>query len=260
MKLSSAALVIAATSLGLALSACGGDADAGGESKTLRIATSGTFKPITFSEGGKLTGFDVELGTKIAEKMGMKAEFTSGQLSGLLPGLNAGKFDAVMSGLIMTDQRKAAITFSQPYLQDGAVAVVKTSNNSVTDLTKLSGLTVGAIGGSGTETDVKKLGGFKELKSYPSAPEGFADVAAGRIDVWATGGIAAKDYIKTAPNGSQLKTVGELYSVRPAGVGLPKKDTELKPKVDKAIDELWADGTIEALQKKWFGYTIPRPQ
>ena len=139
---------------------------------------------------------------------------------------------------------------------DGAVAVVKADDTKVKDVSLLKGLTVGAIGGSGTEADIKRLGGYEELKAYPGGPEGFADVAAGRIDVFATGQIAAKEYIATAPDGAELKIVGELYSPRPSAIGLPKKDDGMKAKIDPIIKGFWTDGTIESLQKKWFGYTI----
>jgi ABC-type amino acid transport substrate-binding protein len=259
---SKAAVAAALAALALAASGCSAGSTASADTapkEKFTIATSGTFRPITFSEGGKLTGFDIEVGTLIADKLGMEAEFVEGQLAGLLPGLNSGKFDAVMSGLTMTEPRKQSITFSTPYLADGAVAVVKKDNTSVEQVSKLDGFTVGAIGGSGTESDVKAVGGFTELKAYPGAPEGFADVAAGRIDVFATGRIAAENFMKNSPLAAELKIVGDVYGTKPAGVGLPKADTEMKPKVDKIIEDLKADGTLEKLNQKWFGFTVEIP-
>ncbi|GGK42042.1 transporter substrate-binding domain-containing protein [Nocardia camponoti] len=247
--------------LSLVATACGdSDESASGKPK-LVIATSGTFRPITFSDGGKLTGYDIEAGTEIAKRAGYDVEFVSGQLSGLLPGLNAGKFDAVMSGLTMTDQRKQSITFSEPYLADGTVAVVKADNTKVKDITQLSGLNVGVIGGSATQTVVQKVGGYAELKEYPGAPEGFADVAAGRVEVFAAGRIAAEDFVKNSPKGSEVKIVGNVHAMMPAGVGLPKEDKAgLKAKFDAAIAAMWSDGTLKRLQEKWFGHPIDLPK
>ncbi|KQN88966.1 transporter substrate-binding domain-containing protein [Arthrobacter sp. Leaf69] len=258
---SKAALVAALAALALSATGCSASSGAAANSPSkekFTIATSGTFRPVTFSDGGKLTGFDIEVGTLIAEKLGMQAEFVEGQLTGLLPGLNSGKFDAVMSGLIMTDARKQSVTFSTPYLADGTVAVVS-KNSTVPDVTKLAGLKAGAIGGSGTETDVKAIGGFSELKAYPGANEGFSDVAAGRIDVFATTRIAAEDFLKNSPTASGLKIVGDVHGIKTAGVALPKNDTEMKPKVDKIITELKADGTLEKLNQKWFGFSVEIP-
>lgn len=257
------ALAAAVAAITLVATACAGSSSAsteGTDKEKFIIATSGTFRPITFTDNSELTGFDIEVGSLIADKLGMEAEFVEGQLSGLLPGLNAGKFDAVMSGLTMTEERKQSITFSAPYLADGAVAVVSKTNTTVQDVSQLDGFVVGVIGGSGTEADVKDLGGFTELKAYPGAPEGFADVAAGRIDVFATGRIAAENFMKNSPLAADLKIVGDVYGTKPAGVGLPKDDTEMKPKVDKIIEELKADGTLEELNQKWFGFIVSIPE
>lgn len=269
-RFSTIAFTTTSATLLFALSACGGTAEgnssasatgtsdlAGGDG-VLTIATSGTFRPITFSEGGELTGYDIEVGTRIAEELGLEVEFVSGQLSGLLPGMNAGKYDAVMSGLTMTDERKNAITFSEPYLADGTVAVTTADNTEVTGITDMSGQKVGVIGGSGTEDDVTALGGYDELAAYPGAPEGFADVTAGRIDIFATGRIATEDYMVNAPDGDQIKINGDVYGMKPAAVGLPKDDTELKPKIDAIINEMWDDGSLQELQQEWFGFTIDR--
>ncbi|MGS2810461.1 transporter substrate-binding domain-containing protein [Nocardia sp. MW-W600-9] len=247
--------------LSLVATACGGaDEPASGKPK-LVFATSGTFRPITFSEAGELTGYDIEVGKEITQRAGYDVEFVSGQLSGLLPGLNAGKFDAVMSGLTMTDQRKQSITFSEPYLADGTVAVVTAGNTAVKEITQLGGLVVGVIGGSATQTVIEKVGGYAELKEYPGAPEGFADVAAGRVDVFAAGRIAAEDFIKNSPKGAELKIVGQVHAMMPAGVGLPKDDKAgLKTKFDAAIAAMWTDGTLQRLQQKWFGHPIDLPK
>ena len=269
-RISAIALAATSAALMLALSACSGAGEndsaaaapavselAGGDG-VLTIATSGTFRPITFSEGGELTGYDIEVGTRIAKELGLEVEFVSGQLSGLLPGLNAGRYDAVMSGLTMTEERKKAITFSEPYLADGAVAATAVGNTEVSGVTELTGMNVGVIGGSGTEDDIVALGGYDNLTAYPSAPEGFADVGAERIDLFAVGRIATEDYIKNAPNGDQIRIAGDVYGIKPAGIGLPADDTELKPLIDDIIDEMWDDGSLQELQQKWFGFTIDR--
>lgn len=266
-----AGTVAALTLVMVSLAACGsngdssaptdGDTEAPQEVETLTIATSGTFRPITFSEGADLVGYDIEVGNEIASRTGYEMEWVSGQLSGLLPGLNGGKFDVVMSGLTMTDERRESITFTEPYMADGTVAVVLKDSDGIDDITNIDGYVVGVIGGSGTQSHVESIGGYAELRQYPGAPEGFTDVAAGRIDAFAAGRIAAEDYIANTPDGESLEIVGELFGMMPAGVGLPKDDpNELKPLFDEAIAEMWADGTLHELQEKWFGREIVLPE
>lgn len=225
----------------------------------LVIATSGNFRPVTFmNEQSQLAGLDIDLGNMIAEKLGVKAEFVPGNISGLIPGLVSGKFDLVMSGLLATDERKKSIDFSIPYGTDGTIAVTLKDNTKVEDVTKLSGLVVGVIGGSGTHSVVKEIGGFKELKEYPGNAEAFTDLKAGRIDVYAVGNIAANDYIKNDKSDKPLKLVGKLTGVKPMGVGIRKNEPELKAIIDKLIEEKLKDGTIDQLATKWVGAPLPK--
>ncbi|MFC4776727.1 substrate-binding periplasmic protein [Paenibacillus sp. GCM10023252] len=220
----------------------------------LVIATSGNYRPITFmNEQGKLDGLDIELGTMIAEELGVEVEFVPGNLAGLIPGLTSGKFDLVMSGLLATDERKKSIDFSAPYGQDGVIAVTKEGDAKVTDVSKLDGLVVGVIGGSGTHTVVQGIGGYKELKEYPGNAEAFTDLKAGRMDVYATGNIASTDYIKNDKSNEKLKLVGEVYAIKEMGIGLRKEESELRAFLDEFIETKKSDGTIDKLAVKWIG-------
>ncbi|AJY75692.1 substrate-binding periplasmic protein [Paenibacillus beijingensis] len=224
----------------------------------LIIATSGNYRPITFmNEQGKLDGLDIELGTMLAEKLGVEVEFVPGNLSGLIPGLTAGKFDLVMSGLLATDQRKKSIDFSEKYGQDGVIAVVKETNTTATDVSKLEGLVVGVIGGSGSHTVVQGIGGYKELKEYPGNAEAFTDLKAGRIDVYALGKIAAADFIKNDKGKDRLKIIGNVYATKEMGIGLRKDEPELKAVLDEFVQEKIKDGTVDNLANKWIGGAFP---
>jgi ABC-type amino acid transport substrate-binding protein len=225
----------------------------------LIIATSGNFRPITFmNEQSQVAGLDIDIGNMIAEKLGVKAEFVPGNIAGLIPGLIAGKFDLVMSGLTATDERKKMIDFSIPYGKDGTIAATLQDNNKVADVTKLGGLVVGVIGGSGTHSVIKEIGGYKELKEYPGNAEAFTDLKAGRIDTYAVGNIAAKDYIKNDKSDKPLKLVGDVAAIKPMGVGIKKGEDELKAIIDALIEEKLKDGTIDKLAIKWVGAPLPK--
>ncbi|CAN7370380.1 transporter substrate-binding domain-containing protein [Paenibacillus sp. LjRoot56] len=225
----------------------------------LVIGTSGNFRPMTFmNEQSQITGLDIDIGTMIAEKLGVKIEFVPGNIAGLIPGLVAGKFDLVMSALSETDERKKSIDFSIPYGKDGTVAVTLKDTTKVEDVTKLSGLITGVIGGSATHTVIKEFGGFKELKEYPGNAEAFTDLKAGRIDLYAVGNIAANDYIKNDKSDKPLKLVGNVAAVKNMGVGMRKNEPELKAIIDSLIDEKMKDGTIDKLATKWVGAPLPK--
>lgn len=225
----------------------------------LIIGTSGNFRPMTFmNEDSEIAGFDIEIGTMIAEKLGVEVEFVPGNIGGLIPGLVAGKFDLVMSALSETEERKKSIDFSIPYGKDGTIAAVLKDNTTVTDVSKLEGLVTGVIGGSGTHTAIKEIGGYKELKEYPGNAEAFTDLKAGRIDVYAVGNIAANDYVKNDKSDKPLKLVGEVTAIKNMGVGMRKNEPELKAMIDALIEEKLKDGTIDQLAMKWIGNPLPK--
>ncbi|WP_419871881.1 substrate-binding periplasmic protein [Candidatus Pristimantibacillus sp. PTI5] len=225
----------------------------------LIIGTSGNFRPMTFmNEKSEIAGFDIEIGTMIAEKLGVEIEFVPGNIGGLIPGLVAGKFDLVMSALSETEERKKSIDFSIPYGKDGTIAAVLKDNATVTDVNKLEGLVTGVIGGSGTHTAIKEIGGYKELKEYPGNAEAFTDLKAGRIDVYAVGNIAANDYVKNDNSNKPLKLVGEVAAIKNMGVGMRKNEPELKAVIDALIEEKLKDGTIDQLAMKWIGNVLPK--
>lgn len=245
----------------LALSACSGGATASvGPSaapETLVVGTTGMYKPMNFTADGTLQGYDIDWANAIGEELGMNVEFAEGQLTGLLTGLQSDKYDVVMSSLTITDERKQSIDFSVPYVADGVIATALESNEKVTDITNLDGLTVGITGGSGYMSAIQTIGGYTDLKEYPGAAEAFADLKAGRIDVYAVGRIPANDFIRSDTDASNpVILAGDPLQLLPAGVGVKKGNTELVEEIDAAITALKADGTYDALAKKWFGFTI----
>ncbi|MNI12287.1 Glutamine-binding periplasmic protein precursor [compost metagenome] len=203
-------------------------------------------------------GYDIDWGNAIAKELGVKAEFVTGEFAGLIPGLIAKKFDIVMGGVNITDERKKSIDFSVPYSQDGVVAVIKKGSNAVTDVKELSGKVVGANSGSAFEAAVKTIGGYKELKPYPGAPQSFADLIAGRVDVVAIGKISAIDYINNAPIGKDLEIVGNPYDIKEVGVAIRQQSPELKAAIDKAIEAKKKDGTYNQFTTKHFGFTFDK--
>ncbi|WP_372631314.1 transporter substrate-binding domain-containing protein [Cohnella sp.] len=216
------------------------------------IGTTGTFRPMTFmNEKGELDGVDIEIAKTIAEKMGVEAEFVTGNLAGLIPGLNADKYDVVMFSTTMNEDRKQVIDFSEKYASLGTIAVVRENDDRVKDVTDLDGFVVGVIGGSGSQTAAMEIGGYKELKEYPGHAEAISDLKSERIDVYVAGSIAAYDFIQNDTGDKKLKVVGELYKELDIGVGIRKNDAELKAFIDSVILEMKEGGRLGMLLDKW---------
>jgi cystine transport system substrate-binding protein len=106
----------------------------------LKIGTEGTYPPFTYHDAsGKLVGFDVEIGREIAKRVGVKAEFVEGKWDGLIAGLGAKRYDAVINQVSITPERKAKFDFSEPYISSKAVLIVNSNNTAIKSFDDLKG-------------------------------------------------------------------------------------------------------------------------
>ncbi len=109
-------------------------------SGVFRIGTEGTYAPFTYhDESGKLTGFDVEIGTQIAQRIGVKPQFVEGKWDGLIAGLDVNRYDAVINEVAVTDARKAKYDFSDPYITSHAALIVRSDNTTIKNFDDLKG-------------------------------------------------------------------------------------------------------------------------
>lgn len=264
-----ALVILFMISLMASISACGAKSDSTQDAKNdtlakikkdgkIVIGTTGNFRPYTYMDSNnQLVGYDIEWGNMIAKELGVKAEFITGQFAGLIPGLIANKFDVLMSGANITEERKQSIDFSASYSQDGAVAVIKKGTNAVKDITEIKGKVVGVNAGSAFEAAVKRIGGYKDLKTYPGVAESLTDLVAGRVDVVAIGVVSAGEYMKNSPSGKDIEMVGKTFEVKDVGVGMRKND-ELKKEIDRIIEMKKKDGTYNKLTQQYFGLTFDK--
>jgi octopine/nopaline transport system substrate-binding protein len=263
----------------------GGAAHADGKQwTTIRIATEGAFRPWNFTEAdGKLNGFEIDLYRDLCARMKVTCEISAQSFDGIIPALNAGKFDAIMAGMSATAKREEVIAFSAPYGSTGQTFAVLKSG-PVTALPEqgrvfslesdeagalkaidalkpaLKGKVIGVQAASIAATFIDKyLKGVVETREYKTTEQHDLDLAAGRVDLIMASmaylsGVAAK------PDFADLAIVGPRFQGgilgRGSSVGLRKSDPELKTMFDTAITAAKADATIEKLSQKWFGFDV----
>ena len=214
----------------------------------LRVGTDATFPPMEFTENGKRTGFDIDMVEAIAKKLGKQVEWVDIDFKGLIPGLVSHRFDMAVSAIYITDARKKVVDFTEPYYAGGLVAMVK-DGSSIQKLADLDGKKVTV------QVGTKSVGYLQE--HYPKVQrveveknqEMFNLVDIGRADAAVTGKPAAYQYVRTRPG---LKVLPEQLTTEEYGMALRKDEPELTKAVDKAIEQLKADGTYAAIVKKWF--------
>jgi len=224
---------------------------------TLKIALEGTYPPFNFKDKDqKLTGFEVELGAALAQKLKLKPEFITGEWSGLLAGLQGGKFDVVMNQVSITDKRKEVFDFSQPYTISSAQLIVrKNEKRSFKSLADLAGKKMGVTQGSNYAEMVKTQGGI-ESKFYPSAPEIFQDLATGRIDAGINDSLLIPFAIKEAK--LPLKAGAAVGSATQMGIPFAKGNPKFKVALDGALNALHKDGSFKKISVKWFGIDVSK--
>jgi octopine/nopaline transport system substrate-binding protein len=269
--------------LGTAL-AIGG---AAAQEKTIKIATEGAYAPWNFTgAGGKLEGFEIDLANDLCARMKVKCEIVAQDWDGIIPSLTAKKYDAIMAGMSITDERKKTIDFAGPYANSpNGFLVAKNSDlakmpgtgqafnlgtqqaaaeKAINDLKPvLKGKTIGVQTSTIHSNFADKyLKGTVEIREYKTTEAHDLDLAAGRIDAVladSTNIIGTldkpefKDYTMVGPS-----ITGGLLGAG-VGVGLRKGETELKKSFDEAIQAAIKDGTIKKLSEKWFKIdTTPR--
>ncbi|BAI75039.1 octopine/nopaline transport system substrate-binding protein (plasmid) [Azospirillum sp. B510] len=272
-------LILASTLLIAAVSATVTGAAAQTKPTAITIATEGAYEPWNFTTaGGKLDGLEIDLANDLCARMSVKCTIVAQDWDGLIPALNARKFDAIMASMIVTEKRLAVIGFSEPYAPTAAALMVEKTG----PLAKLPGTgTTIDLGGDpakvsaeiapiaaqlkgkaiGTQTATsntafldKYLKDSVTIREYKTTEQHDLDLQAGRID----GVIAQKSSLTALLTKPDYKDytlagptfVGDVFG-KGIAVGLRKDDAVLKEMFDKAIQAAKADGTIEKLAQKW---------
>ncbi len=248
------------------------------------IATEGAFPPYNLTKAdGTLDGYEIELSKILCDHMKVECTVIAQSFDGMIPALNAGKFDAIMAGMSATEKRKEVIDFSMSYGSTGqAFATLKggdletlpmkgelfslASNEAgarkaVDELKPLiEGKTIGVQTASIAARFIDEyLKDVVEVREYKTTEQHDLDLVAGRVDFV----MASMGYLKTTvekPANSDMVITGPRFQGGFLGagssVGLRKSDPELKALFDDAIAAAKSDGTIKRLSEKWFGFDL----
>ena len=216
----------------------------------IRVASLGDAKPYTFTdENGEFTGFDVELFTDVAERIGIDdVVFTGQDFSGLLAAVANGQFDVGVAAIGITDERKETVDFSEGYLA-GYLTVMSSPAANISDEADLAGKRLGVVQGTLQEAYAVKNFTDTELVRFPDNNAAISAVNSGSIDAHFLDYEAAKEY--SAQYG--LENAIDIPSFdAPAGFAIAKGNDEFKAALDEALAAAMEDGTWKELYQKWF--------
>ncbi|WP_410012393.1 substrate-binding periplasmic protein [Sodalis sp. C49] len=226
----------------------------------LRVGADPSYRPISFVDpSGKLIGFDADFAAALGQHMGVPVSYEGMAWDGIIPALQGGKIDAI-TNLVISDERKKVVAFSQPIMTQTIVAVVRAdSQHPQATAADLPGLKVGVMVNTAAATALQGMKGVTPA-TYNTVVDAYNDLMLGRIDVVAVESVNGT-YIAASQYAGKLKVVPKPLTddVKLNGVALRKQDTDGLAQVNAAIDKMKSDGTLAAIATKWFGNTLNVP-
>lgn len=230
------------------------------QAETLKIGVEAMYPPFESKDAsGKLVGFDIELGEAVCAKMQVKCEWVESSFDGLIPALNARKFDFINSAMNITEPRQRVINFTVPIYDVPSQLIAHKDAKIGLTADSLKDVTVGVLQGSAQESFAKKHWQAKGVKvvSYQNQDQVYADLASKRIQAALQKTPSARATFLDKPEGKDFKLV-DGFADDPSvlgvgtGFGVRKEDKALKERLDTAIEALKKEGFISELSKKYF--------
>lgn len=232
----------------------GGDLNAIKKRGYITVAMEGNWKPFTYhDENNDLVGFDVEVAKYIADYIGVDVNYIEGSWDGLLAGVEAGRYDMMVNGCDVTEERAKSYDFSDAYAFDKVVVMTNKENEEITkenDLKdKTTANTISSTYAIIAENFGAKVEGVDDFNATIEL------LNSGRIDATLNAEVAYLDYISTYPD-ADVKVACYTSTVFDIAIPMKKGSSDLVKVVNEAIASAHADGTLKQLSEKYFGIDI----
>ena len=220
----------------------------------LVVGTEGTYKPNSYhDESGALVGFDVEVARKVAEKLGVEAEFMEAEWDSLFAAMDSGRVDTVINEVEYNEERALKYDFSQPYTYIRGALMVKGDNEEIKSFEDLKGKKAAQNLTSSWGRMAEEYGA--ELVGVDTVSQCVDLLLSGRADATLNVETAFADYLKSNSN-ADVKVVAKTESASSSRVPVRKGNEDLLKAIDKALEELRASGELAALSEKYFGMDV----
>lgn len=227
------------------------------QAEPLRIATEGAYPPFNFVDAsGVLQGFDVDIARALCDEMQVECEITAQAWDGIIPGLNAGRYDAIVASMSITPARLEAVNFTQPYYQAGAVLVAPVDSDIMPEAEAMAGRVIGVQRASTYANLIDQRFPQASVRLYDTVENHNLDLIAGRLD----GVIAQRIFMSNwleSDDGAGFEMKGEAM-LDPdilglgAGVAVRKDDTDLLERLNAALDAIMDNGTYAEINDRYF--------
>lgn len=223
-----------------------------GTGEKIVVATDTSFPPFEYvdPDTNKYTGFDIELIYAIAEAVGLQVDLKPMEFKAIIPGLQTGSIDVGIAGMTITDERKKAVLFSDPYFQAGLVIAVSPDKKGIKTKDDLKGKTIAVKLGTTSEKLARQIEGAK-VKTFDNGNDVYLEVIHGGADALIEDLPVIKHYI--AKNPGKLVVVSEPMTGDYYGIAVTKSKPELLTKINEGLRKVKESGKYDEIYKKYFG-------
>jgi polar amino acid transport system substrate-binding protein len=207
----------------------------------------GTYPPFSFyTDKNELVGFDVDVAHEVAKRLGVKVKIVTKDWSSIIQGLRSGDYDGILASMAVTEERMKLVAFSVPYYYSGAQLMVR-SDASFKSVTDLKGKNIGVVGGTTYENDAKLLGAGR-IRLYKDDKQTIQELQKGVLDGVITDKVVG--YYLMNNKRFEIKLFGDLLRNEKIAIAFRKEDDALIKKVNKILESMLKDGSLENLIKK----------
>lgn len=254
MKMAKKILAVVLAAL-MAAAVFAGCSNGGSKQTKLVMATNASFPPYEYKDGEAFAGIDVEIAEKIAEKLGLELEIQDVEFGSIIGGVQTGKFDMGMAGMTVTDERLESVNFSTTYAKAKQVVIVKADSDikSLDDLTGDGSMKFGVqqdTTGDIYASDTPENDGYGEenVIRYKTGNDAVQALVTGKVQAVIIDNEPAKSYVASNEG---LTILDGAWVEEEYAIAIAKENTELLEKINKALEELTADGTIQSIVDKY---------
>jgi lysine-arginine-ornithine-binding protein len=236
---------------------------ASADMKKVRVGTEGAYPPFNYIDpDGKLQGFDVEIAKALCAAAKYDCEFVVQDWDGMIPGLLAKKFDAIIASMSITEERKQKVDFTNKYYNTPAKFIAKAGAKYEITKAGLKGKSVGVQRATIHENFLRdNFGDAITIKSYATQDEANADLAAGRVDLVLADSVALDEGFLKTDAGKGFAFIGPDFNDPKwfgsgAGIAVRKGEPDLLNGLNAALKQILADGTYKKINDKYFAFDV----
>lgn len=222
-----------------------------------KVGIEGAYPPFNNKNAsGQVVGFDYDIAMALCAKMKAECEVVTSDWDGIIPALNAKKYDFIVSSLSITDERKQAVDFTDPYYSNKQQFVAKKGVDFKTDIESLKSKKLGTQRSTQAATWLEDNVG-DDISLYDTQENAYLDLSSGRVDALLADKYAIYGWLKDDPAGKDYEFKGNpINEDDKVGIALRKGESDLRSKLNLALKEIKEDGTYKKINDKYFPFSI----